>query len=903
MRRLGFAVVGLLIVACFSLGRQPQAKTEQPAAPKLDAHGDALPPAALARIGTLRFRHRNQNLATMTPDGKGLVLYGREGLQHMDLDTGKLTQWSDYKAVGSYSMSRRSRGPITSMVFPGGDELYFAAIRFRSPLSTSFAIATGHTVLLRDPFEDFDYSVFDGATGIRMHRLRSADYADSGSLVFLSLTSDGKGVLAQSTQPRADDTVGPPGVVRCFDLATKQLRYEIGVSKDGELRTLTISDDGQQLLLVALTGGKGELQSWDIAKGKQLGKFTIDPRQATRLQLVKDSKHLFALNEDSSVLRQLDARTGAEIQTFAMNRGEIQSFLAAPDGKHLYVVTANGIQQWDVPNKKLLRTLVPGYGDSRIALSPSGDKLYFVADTAVIIWDTSTGKELRPAGGHLATIWSVAFAPDGKKLLTSSADGTVRLWDCRTQEQLREFASRGPANGGLYGGEPFNQLPYVQAGFSSDGQRVVTAWPGLPVIVWDAATGARRMQLGEEPKDGDFALACSPRDNLVATVGSDGRIRIWDVLNGEQRLDFQWLPNDNGNRQLEIAAAGFAPSGATLTIAGLNPPGNLLKLFETSTGKERLTVDLAGKLQRDLGEVPALVLAERLVLKVAYAGDGKTLALGGVHTIRLHHPATGKETLTLGGLKTFGPSVSLSPDGTLAATGTLDGYVQLWDTRSGKLVSEVKGHNYFVAATAFSPDGKTLASASNDATVLLWDVAQLLQQPVRARVLTPAALEQLWSDLASADAAKAFAVMGELSESAAEVPAYFKGRLKAVPLPDPKQIDGLVAALNSEQYSARQKATAELAKLSDLAVPALRAQLANKPSLEMCKRIELLLQRIQGPLTDPDMVRALRSVEVLESIATPEARSVLEALAKGAPAHRLTQAAEDALKRLQLRGS
>ena len=85
MRRLGFALAGLLIAVSLSPG-QPEAKNGQPAARRLDAQGDPLPPAALARVGTLRFRHRNQSLATMTPDGKGLVLFGREGLHDRSPD-------------------------------------------------------------------------------------------------------------------------------------------------------------------------------------------------------------------------------------------------------------------------------------------------------------------------------------------------------------------------------------------------------------------------------------------------------------------------------------------------------------------------------------------------------------------------------------------------------------------------------------------------------------------------------------------------------------------------------------------------------------------------------------------------------------------------------------------------
>jgi WD40 repeat protein len=909
---LSLAVTALVATAALALGHGHQATPETPPGTKLDVHGDPLTTGALARLGTLRFRHRNQNLAGLTPDGKSLVLFGRDGLQVMDADTGKITQWSqtDYRLASRFNYIvdgsvGANAGPITRSVFPGSGNGFYSIV-FYDRMRLELLTASGKALLLPESSEDFDYAVFAGATGKRLHQLRAAELSADGRLSFLALSGDGNSILAQASPSAKGNNIdngGPPGDLRCFDITTKQVKYEIGAPKQGRIRTTTLSDDGKALLfVVAYNAGKGELQLWDIAKGTQIRKLELNPDHAKRVQLTGDGKHLFAVDRDASTIRVLDAMAGTETQKFALSKDTIQSFLASRDGKHLFLVTPEGIHQWDVPKAQKLRTLVPGYGEKRLALSPTGDRLFFVGNTSVTVWDTATGKKLRSHSGHAATVWAVTFSPDGKQVLTSSGDGVARLWDSKSLEHLREFSPQGLSNQPTYGGEPFGQAPFVQAGFSSNGRLIVTAWPNSSVDVWDAGTGKKHMKLAERPaKYGSVAIACSSRDNLVATVAPDGQIRVWDVLHGEQRLGFHWQTTKNDNMQLDVAAVAFAPNGSTLAVAGLHPPRNGLKLFETSTGKLRLHVDLVGKLQPDLGEVPGLVLAQRLVTKLAYSNDGKILALAGVHSVHLHDAATGKERLVLGGMNTFGPSFSLSSDGTLAASGTLDGFVRIWDAKSGRLLSEVKGHEFFVAATAFSPDGKMLASTSNDSTVLLWDVAQLLQQKAQPRAVSDASLDRLWNDLASGDAAKAFAAMGELAEAPADAPKYFNDRLQAVPVADPKRIDDLVMGLGSEQYTIRQKASAELEKLADIAVPALRAQLAKKPSLEMHKRLELLLKKINGPATDPEVVRALRAVEVLESIGTPQAQAVLEVLAKGAPAHRLTQAAADAHKRLQTR--
>jgi WD40 repeat protein len=898
--QLGLALVVLIVAAPWMWGQQ-QLVPEKLTAPALDSQHDGLPAAARARLGTLGFRHRDQVLAGLTSDGNGLLLFGREGLKVMDLESGQVTPWtqSNHRRPDQQAYVGRSSGPLTQLVFPNdGSGLVLSFIRLSRRSFPHLPLTTpgGKTLLLPESFEDFDCTVFDKATGKRLHRLRSDDFAEGNSgLAFLAVNGDGTRLISQTTQQQKNEV--KPGKLLCFELASKQLHYTIDPPPRGSLQVPTVGSDGRTLFAVAVNGaGKGELQSWDIATGKPLSKFPLEVNQAARFQSTADGKHLFVMESESSTIRHLDARTGAELHAFTFGKDTVQSYLASGDGKFLYVVTATGIEQWNMAAASKVRTLVPGYGADRLVLSPAGDKLHFVGDTTVTTWDTATGQELRPGSGHAATVWALAFSPDGRQLLTSSHDGTARLWDTQTRQHLRAFVLPGRFNQGHFGAEAFAQLPFTQAGFSSDGKRIITAWPNGPVQVWDVATG-NSQKLGQDPLQGSVAVACSPRDNLVATVSPDGRIQLWDVAHGEQRLDFQWQPVQDSRRRFDLATAAFSPSGLTLAVAGASVPQNRLRLFETSTARERLDFDLAGNPQRDLGEVPALVLAQRLVLKLAYSGDGKVLALAGVHAIYLHDAATGKERLVLSGPNTFGPSVSLSPDGSLAAAGTLDGCVRLWDVKTGRVVSEVKGHDYFVSATAFSPDGKTLASGSNDCTVLLWDVAQLLRQPLPSSAATASTLDRLWADLASSDAVKAFAAMAQLTEVPAETPAYFKTRLQAVPVPDPKRIDALVADLNSDQYALRQKAMVELEKLADLAVPALREQLAKKASLEMCKRIELLLAKINGPAADPEMLRALRAVEVLEAIGTPPARLVLETLAQGAPAHRVTQAAAEALKR------
>ncbi len=78
-------------------------------------------------------------------------------------------------------------------------------------------------------------------------------------------------------------------------------------------------------------------------------------------------------------------------------------------------------------------------------------------DKNACLWDAATGKEIRAFKGHLATVSSVAFSPDGARVLTGSVP-TVRLWEAATGNEIRAF------------GEGF----FLSVAFSPDGKRVLT---------------------------------------------------------------------------------------------------------------------------------------------------------------------------------------------------------------------------------------------------------------------------------------------------------------------------------------------------------------------------------------------------------------------------------------------
>jgi predicted NACHT family NTPase len=193
-----------------------------------------------------------------------------------------------------------------------------------------------------------------------------------------------------------------------------------------------------------------------------------------------------------------------------------------------------------------------------------------------------------------------------------------------------------------------------------------------------------------------FVVAFSPDGKLLATGGSDGVVRCWEVTSSRELLTCK------GHSDL-VRSIAFSSDGQTLASGS---DDRTVKLWDCQSGE---------CIQIWKGH-------SNLVCSVAFSPDGKTLASGSSDlTIKLWDCHSGECVQTWQGHSGLVRSVVFSRDGKTLASGSDDQTIKLWDCHSGECLQTWQGHNNFVFSVAFSPDGKTLASGSRDQTIKLWD--------------------------------------------------------------------------------------------------------------------------------------------------------------------------------------
>jgi RNA polymerase sigma factor (sigma-70 family) len=858
----GLTAGGAAAVQRISMEKQPSAPRE--AAPKAaeqrradaDIHGDPLPPGAVARLGTLRFR-ADVGALVFSPDGKTIASSGNENVIRLwDVASGKQIR----QLPGRWSRTQ--------------------AIAFSLDGKT---LAAG-------------LSLYDVGTGKQIGQMTPPRLDPARGVTSVAFSADGK-FLATGHE-------GPDATARLWNIASRKQIRKLAVCRDSRVTCVAFSPDGKTLA----TGGYHEehaLRLWDVATGKERygvrghfeesrgvrGKPNNDgfSGRVDALAFAPDGKTLATVGVGDDNIRLWDAPTGQELRRFRGHSGSPDLLAFSPDGIQLVSggshVSGNPFNNtmcvWDVDSGKEEHQFAV-YGATVAALSPDGKTIASGGDNSgggnvILLWDAATGK---PNGSHMAPrghVDSIAIAPDGKTVATQSWDA-IHVWEAATGKDLRRI-SHGETRG---------------VAFAPDGKLLAFPEKDGSVRLWDASTGREGHRLRGH-KDRLWSIAFAPDGKTLATGDGDGTTRLWNVADGKQLRQMVGRTPGQAPKSKPLDTApdpypknrvvclAFAPDGKTIASACYD---YTVRVWEVATGKQVHQLAEPG---------PARL--------VAFSPDSRTLASTsfGDNKIRLWEMASGKVRLEIVGHDNFVTALAFSPDGRTLASSEWEWphETYLWDVRTGKLWGCLGGHRGPIVSLAYSRDGKLLATGSTDTTALLWDMSDLTPERRRQMLsLSPQELESLWQELdrrhATAPARTFVRAVWRLSTVPHQAVPFLARRLRPKIL-DVKKIPQWIADLESKDQQVVSQASNNLTEIGEPAKLALREALKGKRTAQGREVIEGLLEGVELTLTG-DEARALEAIEVLRLIDNAESRALLKKLAGGTPGAQLTRAAAAALK-------
>jgi WD40 repeat protein len=645
------------------------------------------------------------------------------------------------------------------------------------------------------------------------------------------------------------------------------------------------------------------IQLVDVTTGKVIRTFKAHPNELSvhDLTFTADGATLIS-GHAAGFIRAWDVASGKEKRRYGTKGSSISCLALSPDEKTVAYIDGLMVHIQDLATNK---DLVPPWNSSPIsvnsvAYSPDGKKVA-VGGSRIAILDTATGKRLNPELENESQIHQVSYSPDGKVLavLRDQDHRLIEIWDTARWRKVAILRPKWWKEGMRWDeGGRFRAMT-----FSPNGKRLTTvegrAVHGkiqISICHWQPQTGMRQKEFLPEGRrinafsyssDGEtfLSLDSSPRQSFI----------FWDAATGQERgripCSDLTLENIAGNPQLSPVGSLLACGSGTNTVV----------LWDTKTGKQI----------RRFGQRTA-----RYADTLVFSPDGRSIATPagqgqyGSSTIHpdvvLWETATGKERLRIVRHEGYAHQIAFSPNGRLlawvdygGAPHVYDDRIHVWDAWTGKELGQLAGHRGVIRSISFAPDGRTLASGGIDNTILIWDVTGLLPATTLvAEKLSREELARCWDNLVGTDAARAYATIRELAQHPDQAVSLLKAKLTASPKMDAQRLARLIADLDSDDFDTRESASKELAKLGRMAEGALKKTLDENPSAEVKRRIQNLLDKLDPKEDDPEQILLLRVIEVLERLGTPEARRLLQKLAKEASIPDVAREAQASLERL-----
>jgi WD40 repeat protein len=570
--------------------------------------------------------------------------------------------------------------------------------------------------------------------------VRVWDPAAGRTVLTLDAGPEGAACLAFSPDGDRLAAGGAGEWVRVWDLAGgRPVRHLRG--EGGQISGVGFSPDGRRVA----AGAGHAVRVWDAEDGREVGTPLTFPRPMAAVAFSRDWRHLAVAGRDQprttvTELALWDWPAGREVRAFPWRAGEpILAVALSPDGTRLAAAGGDPrtrdrtsgpgpVRVWEVGSGRELFSAAedPGWLRS-VAFSPEGSRLVAAGSQGALrVWDIGSRRETLTIRGHSHEITGITFSPDGARLISGSADRTVRVWDAAPGPVgLAAVYPVTDSKGSVYG-VAYSRDGRLLATSSSAGIRVWNAATGQPLYAFPARLQARVTFSpdGRRLHSGGILLDAASGMRLRAGGGAydsafspDGRWVTWlaTIRDAETGETVRTLGTGQQTRHYSTA---FSPDGRFLLTGGAD---RTVRVWDPNTGREVQALPCPGD-----------------VYRLAFSPDGRRFAAavgdwrgGRGGEVKVWDVAGFREVLTLRGHAECVWTVAFSPDGTRLASGSgpytaprqekKPGEIKLWDAVTGAEVLSLRGHRGRVYDVAFSPDGKHLASVSDDGDLRIWN--------------------------------------------------------------------------------------------------------------------------------------------------------------------------------------
>jgi len=649
---------------------------------------DPLPPGAVARMGTTRYRvSKLFSSVFFTANADTVVVVGRgEPLRFMDVPTGRV--------VGELALPNGDGWDAAASA--KGDRLAVVGTWRRNPqakerpavwLIDTAARKVLWRVDLAGSEPDPGWRVRVSADGTRVATALGTDLRvwDAGTGEELVRYDDVREISALDQSPDGSTVAFRGGFSRVWRWATEKEPRTFSTANLSILPVIRFTRDGRSVLSEDANGNA--LGVWDVATARQTG-----TRRLTRwlpvLELSPDGKVLAGADADNvrpgadePTVILIDVATGRELARLPMGQNRVFGVAWSADGRRVAAVTEFRLHVWDAASYQPIGSPPPGHDGiiHELAFAPDGTLVTAGGDGTVRTWDAAGRPGLVLRAGDVG-VGGVAVAPDGARVAGFDSDGLVRVWDTKTGAEVAKTEAR--ARHGIS----------RRLGFTADGGRVMS-------------------------------------------IGGDAMLRVIDArtarLVAAHRLD-PGAGGDPDRLSVEARASAIGDSAAfsrdAAAVAHVTPTG--VRVLDTQTGdiRQQLTTG-----------VPQVV-------RVAFSPDGKRLALarrapvpgtgtqryGGTHAVEMWDVADGKKLWSAVSDGRVSQQLTFSPDGAWVATtarlATDEKAVRLLDATTGadagRLALPARPGPF-----AFDRTGRRIAVAFRDTTAVVFDVAAVRVRP------------------------------------------------------------------------------------------------------------------------------------------------------------------------------